>query len=67
MHFPNNGLDCLAYAELYLTIATIFRRFEVVLFKTTVDSVVMVHDFFTPVPRLDSKGIRVNVIGECKE
>jgi hypothetical protein len=37
------------------------------LFETTFDDIVMVHDFFVPVPRLDSKGVRIRVMGEVKD
>jgi hypothetical protein len=57
----------LAYAELYLTVAGIFRQYELELFETSVEDIKMAHDFFSPVPRLDSKGVRVRVIGEVKE
>ncbi len=48
---------------MYLTLATIVRRFDMELFETTVEDVTMVHDFFVAVPRLDSKGIRIKVTG----
>ncbi|KAF8856412.1 cytochrome P450 [Acephala macrosclerotiorum] len=49
----------LAKAELYLTVATIFRRFEnMELFETTSRDVTPVHDHFIPHTSLDSKGIR---------
>lgn len=51
----------LAYAEMYLTLATIVRGFDLGLFETSVEDVTMVHDFFVAVPRLDSKGVRVRV------
>lgn len=53
----------LAYAELYLTAATIFRRFEMELFETTSADVQMAHDFFVGVPSLDSKGVRGVITG----
>jgi hypothetical protein len=37
------------------------------LFETTFDDIVMVHDFFVLVPRLDSKGVRIRVTGEVKD
>jgi len=37
------------------------------LYETTVSDIDMAHDFFSPVPRLDSKGVRVRVLGEVKE
>ncbi|KUJ13489.1 cytochrome P450 [Mollisia scopiformis] len=53
------GLN-LAKAELYLTVATIFRRFDnMELFETTSRDVVPKHDHFIPHPEMDSKGIRV--------
>ena len=51
----------LAYAELYLTFAAVFRRFDLELYDTTRADVEVVHDFFVGVPRLDSNGIRVKV------
>ena len=57
----------LAYAELYLTIAKVFRQFELELFETSINDIKMAHDFFSPVPRLDSKGVRVRVVEEVKE
>lgn len=51
----------LAYAELYITLATIFRRFRFELFETGREDVDAEHDFMVPFPRLDSKGVRVLV------
>ncbi|KAL1962675.1 hypothetical protein VTN77DRAFT_9309 [Rasamsonia byssochlamydoides] len=51
----------LAYAELYLTLATVLTRFELELFKTTVEDVKPERDFFVPAPKLDSKGVRARV------
>jgi hypothetical protein len=51
----------LAYAELYLTLAAMFRYFEFELYETDESDVELAHDFFLPFPRLDSKGIRVIV------
>lgn len=51
----------LAYAELYLTLATIMTRFDFNNFETTVDDVRPARDFFVPVPRLDSKGVRARL------
>lgn len=52
--------ESLAKAELYLTVATIFRRFEnQELFETTERDVLPKHDHFIPHPDLDSKGVRV--------
>lgn len=51
----------LAYAELYVTLATIFRRFDFELFETSRRDVDAEHDFMVPCPSLDSKGMRVLV------
>lgn len=53
----------LAYAELYLTLAKIIPRIEMDLFETTVEDVEPERDFFVAVPKLDSKGVRVKVVG----
>ncbi|MCJ1396993.1 hypothetical protein MMC11_000185 [Xylographa trunciseda] len=53
----------LAYAELYLALAAVFRRFDLELFETSGEDVKVVHDFIFGAPRLDSKGVRVVVKG----
>nr|UYM26528.1 cytochrome P450 [Talaromyces wortmannii] len=65
--FSRGSRNCLgmnlAYAELYLVLAVLFRpggqQFE--LFETDESDVIQVHDFLLPLPRLDSKGIRVMI------
>ncbi|CAO1597216.1 hypothetical protein XANCAGTX0491_001035 [Xanthoria calcicola] len=52
----------LAYAELYLTIATIFRRFELALFETEWATVEYARDFFNPFPEHGGDGVRVLVM-----
>ena len=52
----------MAYAELYLALATVFRRFAFELYETDVSDVQLAHDFFLPSPKLDSRGVRVKVI-----
>ena len=53
-------MHSLAKAELYLTIAGIFRWFDdMQLFETTRRDVDPKHNFFVPYPELDSKGVRV--------
>lgn len=54
----------LAYAELYLTLAAIFRRFDLELHETTVEDVLFVRDAFVPAAKLGSKGVRAVVKGE---
>lgn len=56
-------IDSLAIAELYITLATITRRFEMENYETTVDDVKIVRDFFVGVPKLDSLGVRAVVTG----
>ncbi|KAJ6030971.1 cytochrome P450 [Penicillium herquei] len=51
----------MAYAELYLTIAIVMTRFEMELFETTIDDVKPERDWTIPVPKLDSKGVRIKV------
>ncbi|TVY83338.1 Cytochrome P450 monooxygenase sdnE [Lachnellula suecica] len=52
----------LAHAELYLALATVFRRFTFELYNTDISDIELAHDFFSPSPKLDSKGVRVKVI-----
>ncbi|KAI9747366.1 MAG: hypothetical protein M1835_002130, partial [Candelina submexicana] len=54
------GLN-LAYAELYLVTAAIFRKFDTELYKTTRRDVDLAHDFGVPHAALDSKGVRIIV------
>lgn len=49
-----------------MVLAAIFRRFTFELYATDVSDVKMVHDFFIPSPKLDSKGVRVRIT-EMKE
>ncbi|RKL19410.1 hypothetical protein BFJ68_g3684 [Fusarium oxysporum] len=57
----------LAYAELYLTVATIFSRFDLELVGTTKRDVEIAHDFFVGMPPLDSKGVMVMVVKDRSE
>ena len=56
-------MHSLAYMEMFLAIGTLFRRFELELCETDISDVKLAHDFFLPSPKLDTKGIRVKVIG----
>lgn len=56
------GLN-LAWAELYLGIAMVFRRFELELYGTTRADVDIAHDWIAGAPRLESKGVRVVITG----
>jgi hypothetical protein len=51
--------NSLAWVELYLTLGMMFRRYKFELFEADVTDVQMAHDFFIPVTKLDSKGVRV--------
>jgi cytochrome P450 len=49
----------LATAEIYLTLATMFRRFDMELYETTDRDAEIVSDFFIPHGHPDSKGVRI--------
>jgi cytochrome P450 len=49
----------LATAEIYLTLATVFRRYNMELYETTERDAEIVHDFFIPHGHQDSKGVRI--------
>lgn len=51
----------LAYAELYIGISTLFRRFRMRLYETERDAVDLYMDRFVPRPRPHTKGVRVLV------
>lgn len=57
---PHNSL---AYAELYLTVATIFRRFDMELHNTTNDDIKIYRDRFFGAPKDGSLGVRVTITG----
>ncbi|KAE8154551.1 cytochrome P450 [Aspergillus avenaceus] len=51
----------LAYAEMYLTLANVYRSFEFELFETDRSSVDCYRDMFLPHPKPGSQGVRVRV------
>ena len=51
----------LAWAELYIGLAHVFRRVDFELFETGRESVVMAREFFVPQPAPETKGVRVLV------
>jgi cytochrome P450 len=51
----------LAQAEIYLTLAAVFGRFEMDIYQTTRADIDVAHDFFNPQPRKGSQGLRVIV------
>lgn len=48
--------------EAYVILAQIFRRFELKLYETDRSDVDLAHDFWIPLAKLDSKGVRVQVV-----
>ena len=48
-------------AELYITIAAVFSRFEFELVETDISDVEMKHAYLVPYPKWDTKGVRVQV------
>jgi hypothetical protein len=64
--YEDIDIECsLAYAELFLTLAGIVRRFDFELFETTFDDVKIDRDAFVAAARVGSKGVRVVVKGEA--
>lgn len=53
----------LAYAELFLTLATVLSRFDMKIYKTTTKDVRVARDYFVGVPEPGSQGVRVIVDG----
>lgn len=49
----------LATAEIYLTLATVFRRVNMELYETTARDAEIEDDFFIPHGHADSKGVRI--------
>jgi hypothetical protein len=46
---------------MYLALGTMFRRYKFELYETDVTDVEMEHDWFIPIVKLDSKGVRLLV------
>ena len=65
VNFSKGDRSCLgmwlAWAELYVCTAAIFRRFEMELYETDESDVATDHDFFTAFSKWDSKGVRVKI------
>ncbi|KAL4819367.1 hypothetical protein BDW67DRAFT_182313 [Aspergillus spinulosporus] len=51
----------LAYAEIYLVLAVLFRRYEISLSGVTREDIEMAHDFFDPAPREGARGLIVQL------
>lgn len=57
----------LAYAEMYLTIGTLFRQFNLELFETVRErDVDVVGDYFIGMSDDNSPGIRARVVSELE-
>ncbi|RDW77525.1 hypothetical protein BP6252_05578 [Coleophoma cylindrospora] len=66
--FSKGSRNCaginLAWAELYLAAAVVFRKFDMELYETTRADVDIARDCFVPQPKKGSQGIRVKIVGE---
>lgn len=51
----------LAHAEIHLTLAALFRRFDMQTYETTWADIEVAHDNFIPAPRKGSPGLRVKI------
>jgi cytochrome P450 len=51
----------LAYIERYLTLASVFRKFEPELYQTTIADVIIHRDHFVAFPQRGTKGVRALV------
>lgn len=64
--FSRGARNCLginlAWMELYVGLATVFRRHDLALFDTSTEDVEFVIDMVRPMPKRDSKGVRVLVL-----
>jgi hypothetical protein len=61
------GMISLAYSELFLVLAALFRRFDLELFETDVEDVRVLRDKFVGMAGKGSQGVRIIVKGEVKE
>ncbi|SPQ25754.1 5cb44c17-3a3f-4ee3-b57f-18f095ecc721 [Thermothielavioides terrestris] len=57
----DQGGCSLAFAELYITIATVFSRYEFDMFERDETDVRMAHAYLVPYAKWESKGIRATV------
>lgn len=66
--FSKGSRNCLglnmAWAELYLTTAIVFRRFDMELYQTGKADIEIARDCFVTAPVEGSKGVRVRVVKE---
>ena len=61
-----NQQSSLSVAEQYLVLATVFRQYDLTLFETTAEDVVMASSCLITLPKADSNGVRVTIgkVGE---
>lgn len=52
---------------MFLTIAAVFRRFELEIYGTTIDDIKIERDAFVAAPKMCSKGVRALVKGVGKD
>jgi hypothetical protein len=57
----------MAYAELYLGLATIIRRFDVEVHDTTEDNVKLISDYAVPHADSSSWNVKALVVGIVKD
>ncbi|KAI1380471.1 putative cytochrome P450 [Hypoxylon crocopeplum] len=68
LSFSRGSRQCiginLAYAELFMVTGLLLRRLgpRLRLYETGIDDVKILHDCFVPLPKLDTKGIRVVIV-----
>ncbi|KAK4862118.1 hypothetical protein LT330_003256 [Penicillium expansum] len=69
--FTKGSRQCLglslAYAELYLTVATLFRQIDMELYDTSDDDCGFSRDCFIPAPKRGSNGVRVIIKGSITQ
>jgi hypothetical protein len=53
----------MAYLEITVGLATFIRKFRCELYETDASDVVLMHDFLVPSPKLDTKGVRIKIVG----
>ncbi|KAL8690123.1 MAG: hypothetical protein Q9224_004482 [Gallowayella concinna] len=61
LHVTDEPFSSLAQAELYMTIASIFRQFDLELFETERSTVEYYRDYFNSFPKSDCDGVKVLV------
>lgn len=54
----------LAWAELYIGLATVFRRVKMELFETGPEAVEMAREYIVPLPKEGTLGVRVKILDE---